>query len=180
MYLRRNKVKHIIFMLVSLVVLSYSALAEEYTVSKITDGDTIHVIASDATEIVVRFDYIDTMESYKNNRAKAIAKACKVRINELITSGLEAKEYLITTLPLGSKVNIEFHGLDSLNKRSMGEIFLNGKSINEDMVRSGHAIPFFKYIKDPEIKKRYMLAYATSDAIEDPILNNECIKKQLK
>ena len=81
--------KHIIFMLISLVVLSYSALAEEYTVSKITDGDTIHVIAEDSTEIVVRFDYIDTMESYKNNRAKSIAKICKVRIKELITSGLE-------------------------------------------------------------------------------------------
>lgn len=172
--------KFVLKILFSLIVISYSLVAEEFTVSKITDGDTIHVIDQYEKDIVIRFNYIDTMESYKNKRAKTIARKCNIPIKELVTSGKEAKEHLNTLIPVGTKVTIVFHGMDNLNKRSMGEVFLNDVSINQEMVQSGHAIPYYEYITDVEIFKRYTLAYATSDSIEDPILSNECIKNYLK
>ena len=145
-------------------------------VTKIVDGDTVHLIDVDGIDHNIRFSYIDTMESVRNNRAKRLAAECKLNIEDIIKVGKEAKYYLSSLIPVGTIVEVNIVGLDSLGKREMGEIFLNGKSINEEMVISGHALPYLHYIKDREVYTRYGVDYVNSTSPNDPILGNECVK----
>lgn len=171
-----------IFLLLSIINLIY---AGEYKVKRITDGDTIVVLKKEdldikENEIKVRLAFIDTMESIRNNRAKKIANVCDLDLNTIIIIGKESKNTLSNIIK-NKEVNIIFHGLDDLNKRYIGEIYLDNDntSINEKMLEIGQALPYYKYIRqmDPENMDYYI--YLFNKNRHNAILDNHCLNKKL-
>ena len=168
-----------------LIFLITNIFAGEYKVIKVVDGDTINVVKKGLEEnkyntIKVRLAFIDTMESARNNRAKKISSDCNLNIEKIVEIGKKSKTYLSTLLK-DKEVNIIFHGMDDLEKRHIGEIYLDNddNSINEKMIEFGQAVPFYKYIRkmDPENMDYYI--YLFNKNKHEEILDNHCLNKKL-
>ena len=104
-------------------------------VTKVVDGDTIDVIMDMGFDIMyksrVRLFGIDTPESRTRNKDE------KVR-------GLLAKKYLQEALKAGSKLSIKTYKDNETGKfgRILGDVFIDGKSINAQMVKDFMAVPY--------------------------------------
>lgn len=109
-----------------------------YRISKVTkavDGDTIDVIMDMGFDIMyksrVRLFGIDTPESRTRNLDE------KKR-------GLLAKKYLQEALKAGNKLSIKTYKDNETGKfgRILGDVFIDGKSINAQMVKDFMAVPY--------------------------------------
>ena len=108
-------------------------------VTKIVDGDTIEVIMDLGFNIFhgckVRLRGIDTPESRTRNLDE------KAR-------GILAKNYLKTAIEYNDdqdkKIIIKTYKENSKGKfgRVIGEVWVNGININEDMINAYHAVPY--------------------------------------
>ena len=104
-------------------------------VTKVVDGDTIDVIMDMGFDIMyksrVRLFGIDTPESRTRNKDE------KVR-------GLLAKKYLQEALKAGNKLSIKTYKDNETGKfgRILGDVFIDGKSINAQMVKDFMAVPY--------------------------------------
>ena len=104
-------------------------------VTKVVDGDTIDVIMDMGFDIMyksrVRLFGIDTPESRTRNKDE------KVR-------GLLAKKYLQEALKAGSKLSIKTYKDNETGKfgRILGDVFIDGKSVNAQMVKDFMAVPY--------------------------------------
>ena len=104
-------------------------------VTKVVDGDTIDVIMDMGFDIMyksrVRLFGIDTPESRTRNLDE------KKR-------GLLAKKYLQEALKAGNKLSIKTHKDNETGKfgRILGDVFIDGKSINAQMVKDFMAVPY--------------------------------------
>ena len=104
-------------------------------VTKVVDGDTIDVIMDMGFDIMyksrVRLFGIDTPESRTRNLDE------KKR-------GLLAKKYLQEALKAGSKLSIKTYKDNETGKcgRILGDVFIDGKSINAQMVKDFMAVPY--------------------------------------
>ena len=104
-------------------------------VTKVVDGDTIDVIMDMGFDIMyksrVRLFGIDTPESRTRNKDE------KVR-------GLLAKKYLQEALKAGKKLSIKTYKDNETGKfgRILGDVFIDGKSINAQMVKDFMAVPY--------------------------------------
>jgi endonuclease YncB( thermonuclease family) len=94
----------------------------------IKDGDTIVVLTNDKQQVTVRLDSIDAPEK-KQDYGNAAKKAL---------SGLVYKKW----------VKVDSHKTDRYG-RAVGEVWLEGRLINLEMVESGMAWVYRKYAKDP-------------------------------
>ena len=104
-------------------------------VTKVVDGDTIDVIMDMGFDIMyksrVRLFGIDTPESRTRNLDE------KKR-------GLLAKKYLQEALKAGNKLSIKTYKDYETGKfgRILGDVFIDGKSINAQMVKDFMAVPY--------------------------------------
>ena len=104
-------------------------------VTKVVDGDTIDVIMDMGFDIMyksrVRLFGIDTPESRTRNLDE------KKR-------GLLAKKYLQEALKAGSKLSIKTYKDNETGKfgRILGDVFIDGKSVNAQMVKDFMAVPY--------------------------------------
>lgn len=101
-------------------------------ITNVVDGDTVDAMVDLGFTVFVKVRFrlygIDTMET----NDKAIA------VREL---GLKAKEF-VTFMLLGKDVTIESHKADKYG-RWLGEIYLNGTSINKQLLSEGLAVEYF-------------------------------------
>ena len=118
--LRRN----VIFLVILLLAIVTTAHAGQYKVTRVYDGDTVKAEGHDI-EIKISLMAIDAPETSKK-KGEAGQPYAQV-----------AKKHL-TKLILGKTVEVKGYGLDQYN-RVLGEIFLDGKNINLEIVRAGLA-----------------------------------------
>lgn len=105
------------------------------SVTKVVDGDTIDVIIDIGFDILyksrVRLFGIDTPES-------------RTRDLDEKKRGLLAKEYLKEALKNGEKLSVKTYKDYETGKfgRILGDIWIDGKSVNKQMIQEFHAVPY--------------------------------------
>ena len=124
-------------------------------VTKIVDGDTIDVLLDMGFDILyqqrVRLFGIDTPESRTRDLEE---KKC----------GLLSKYFLKAELSLGKKITVKTYKGDETGKfgRILGDIWIDGKSVNQKMCDKGYAVPYYGQNKDlveeAHLKNRKRLA----------------------
>lgn len=121
--------------LISILVLSFLphfALATNLIgkVVKIQDGDTITIIDQSKKQYRIRFAQIDAPESKQ-------------------PWGSRSKSYL-TSRVAGETVTVVISGKDHY-KRVLGTVFLSGININAELVETGNAWAYTKYVTDKKL-----------------------------
>ncbi len=113
-----------------------------YKVESVLDGDTV-LIRENKEDIYVRLIKIDCDETKPIYRAYKQAYETKRTIEDVIKSGIAAKDYLLDLVnenPTGY-VDIEFFGLDKYG-RKLGVLYKNNKNLNNEMLKSGFCAVF--------------------------------------
>lgn len=113
--------------LVILIALPCYVLAYEAKVVGITDGDTVKVLTADQETVKIRLAEIDTPERKQpwGNRAKQA----------------------LSSLIYGRTVEVETVTTDRYG-RTVAHLYLGNVHVNREMVRSGNAWVYRKYLKD--------------------------------
>jgi micrococcal nuclease len=103
-------------------------------VVKVTDGDTITVLV-DKQQIKIRLSAIDAPERGQD-------------------FGQKSKEAL-ADLVFGKEVRVETHGKDRYG-RTIGDVYVGGTFVNEQMVEDGWAWNYVKYSKSqlPDLERQ--------------------------
>ena len=120
-------------------------------VTKVVDGDTIDVILDMGFDILfkqrVRLFGIDTPES-------------RTRDLEEKKYGLKSKKFLQEKLKNAKRILIKTHKGEETGKfgRILGDIWCDGKSVNLEMCKVGHAVAYYgqnkKLIENAHLKNR--------------------------
>lgn len=111
------------------------------TVTKISDGDTIHLETPEQTILKVRLYGIDAPETDKiNNHTGTISIPGQAYAEE-------AKKALGNKV-MGRKVTLDILDIDKY-RRMVGMIYFDGRNINLEMVKEGYAEAFIEYLKEP-------------------------------
>jgi endonuclease YncB( thermonuclease family) len=111
------------------------------TVTKVSDGDTIHVTTPEQTKLRVRLYGIDAPETPKiNNRTGRVNKPGQ-------PYGAEAWKALESKI-MGKQVRLDIIDIDRY-KRMVGIIYLDDRNINLEMVSEGYAEAYVEYLKAP-------------------------------
>ena len=120
-------------------------------VTKVVDGDTIDVIIDLGFDIMyksrVRLFGIDTPES---------------RTRDLVEKkfGLKSKKFLQEQLKKATKITIKTYRGDETGKfgRILGDVWCDGKSVNQLMCKVGHAVAYYgqnkKLVENAHLKNR--------------------------
>ena len=111
------------------------------TVTKVSDGDTIHLTTPEQTILKVRLYGIDAPETDKINNHTG-----KVSIPGQ-PYGEESSKTLETKI-MGKKVKVDILDIDKY-RRMVGMIYLDDRNINLEMIREGYAEAFIEYLKEP-------------------------------
>jgi len=124
-------------------------------VTKIVDGDTIDVLLDMGFDILyqqrVRLFGIDTPES-------------RTRDKEEKKYGLLSKYFLKDALSNGKKITIKTYKGDETGKfgRILGDVWIDGKSVNQTMCDKGYAVPYYgqnkELVEESHLKNRKRLA----------------------
>jgi micrococcal nuclease len=114
----------ILLLVTSLLLISTRSSAAQCKVTYVFDGDTLLCRLSDIS-IKIRLVGIDAPET-SNNKAGTGQRF-----------GQQAKKYLAKRV-LNRSVVIKGYGLDTYN-RILGELFINNKNVNLEMIRMGLA-----------------------------------------
>ena len=110
-------------------------------VTKVVDGDTIDVMLDLGFDIKyksrVRLFGIDTPESRTRDKVEKVY-------------GLKSKKFLQEQIKKAKKVSIKTYKGDETGKfgRILGDVFLDGKSVNSLMCQKGHAVEYYGQSKD--------------------------------
>ncbi|MDR3347038.1 MAG: thermonuclease family protein [Helicobacteraceae bacterium] len=134
----RDTIKFFAFLLFALILFAKQVSQESITgvVSKVVDGDTIHLKTADEV-IKVRLNCIDAPEK-------------KQRFGQEATEAL--KEWV-----LGQVVKVEALGTDRY-KRKIGVVYRDDQEINLIMVKSGLAWNYKEYCDDERYAKAQEIA----------------------
>lgn len=111
------------------------------TVTKVSDGDTVHITTPEQTKLKVRLYGIDAPETVKINNHTG-----QVSI-EGQPYGKESREALHNKI-MGKQVKLDILDIDKY-KRMVGIIWLDDRNINLEMVNEGYAEAFVEYLKPP-------------------------------
>ena len=110
-------------------------------VTKVVDGDTIDVMLDLGFDIKyksrVRLFGIDTPESRTRDKVEK-------------KYGLLSKKFLQEQIKKSKKVTIKTYKGDETGKfgRILGDVFIDGKSVNSLMCQKGHAVEYYGQSKD--------------------------------
>ena len=122
--------------------LSYAAIRTVTgTVTKISDGDTIHLTTQEQTVLKVRLYGIDAPETDKIS-----SRTGQVNIPGQ-PYGYESHKALENKI-MGKQVKVDILEIDKY-RRMVGMIWLNDRNINLEMVGEGYAEAFIEYLKEP-------------------------------
>lgn len=100
-----------------------------FSLHSVGDGDTIRVLDSNGDKLTIRLACIDAPEIKQG----AAGKKSRAFLAGLLTTN-------------GSDLRLKFHGKDRYG-RTVAEVFSNGMNINLQMVRSGQAFVYRKYLR---------------------------------
>jgi micrococcal nuclease len=96
------------------------------TALRIIDGDSISILLDEGF----------------NRTWKVSCRLAHINAPELSTqAGQTAKAYLVGRIPVGTKLYIISKSLDKYG-RPIAEVYLNGVSINDEMILKGYAVKF--------------------------------------
>jgi len=118
------------------------------TVTKVSDGDTIHLTTPEQTKLKVRLYGIDAPETDKINN-----KTGKVNIPGQ-PYGDESWKALENKV-MGKQVKLDILDIDKY-RRMVGMIYLNDRNINLEMIREGYAEAFIEYLKEEPYKSEFL------------------------
>jgi micrococcal nuclease len=111
------------------------------TVTKVSDGDTIHLTTAEQTKLKVRLHGIDAPETLKINYSTG-------QVNKpgqpYAVESWKALENKI----MGKQVRLDIITIDR-HKRMVGMIWLDNRNINIEMISEGYAEAFIEYLKEP-------------------------------
>jgi len=109
--------------------------AEQVTLVKVVDGDTLKVKYPNGTITRVRLAGIDTPESYMSVKAKRDIKSCRVRDYIMIHLGLTAKDYLRSKYNVGDTIDVTYV---TTGRYRRPVVYIPG--LQEELVSQGLAI----------------------------------------
>jgi micrococcal nuclease len=110
-------------------------------VSKVSDGDTIHVNDSLGTKIKIRLYGIDAPETEKSNKQTGKVSKPGQPFGEEAFQALNSKIFK-------KRVKVEVIDIDRY-KRLVSVILLDGRNINKEMVAEGYAWAYRQYLDRP-------------------------------
>ncbi|OPY15081.1 MAG: Thermonuclease precursor [Syntrophus sp. PtaB.Bin075] len=113
----------------------------EGTVSKISDGDTLHVATPEGTKLKVRLYGCDAPETEKMDRRTGQTSMPGQPYGEESFLALQSKVYR-------KNVRLDIIDIDRY-RRMVSMIWLGNRNINLEMIREGHAEAYRKYLKEP-------------------------------
>lgn len=111
------------------------------TVTKISDGDTIHLITPEQTILKVRLYGIDAPETPKINHRTG-------KINKPGQPYGEESWNVLESKIMGKQIRLDILDIDKY-RRMVGMIYLDNRNINLEMIREGFAEAFVEYLKPP-------------------------------
>lgn len=111
------------------------------TVTKVSDGDTIHLATPEQTILKVRLYGIDAPETPKINQRTGHVNKPGQPYGDEAWKALESKI-------MGKQVKIDILDIDKY-RRMVGMIYFDGRNINLEMVNEGCAEAFIEYLKEP-------------------------------
>jgi endonuclease YncB( thermonuclease family) len=111
------------------------------TVTKVSDGDTIHVTTPEKTKLTVRLYGMDAPETPKINQRTGHINKPGQPYGEESWKALEAKI-------MGGQVRLDIIDIDRY-KRMVGVIWIGNRNINLEMVKEGYAEAYLEYLKEP-------------------------------
>jgi endonuclease YncB( thermonuclease family) len=111
------------------------------TVTKVSDGDTIHVTTPEKTKLRVRVYGIDAPETPKINQRTGRVNKPGQPYGEESWKALEGKI-------MGKKIKLDIMDIDQY-KRMVGIIWIGSRNINLEMVQEGYAEAYVEYLREP-------------------------------
>ena len=111
------------------------------TVTKVSDGDTIHVTTPEKTKLTVRLYGMDAPETPKINQRTSHINKPGQPYGEESWKALESKI-------MGKPVTLDIIDIDRY-KRMVGVIWIGNRNINLEMVKEGYAEAYLEYLKEP-------------------------------
>ena len=114
----------------ALIIVPLLSAAQEVKVIAITDGDTVKVLTHDKKQIKVRLAEIDTPE-----RKQSYGKKAKQALSGMVFAKM------VDLRP----VTIDRYG------RTVGHLFIGSLNVNKEMVRTGNAWVYRRYMKDKSL-----------------------------
>jgi len=120
----------------ALVVLAAPALAEQYKINRVIDGDTVEIAVDFLPDplppkLSIRVLGIDTPE--KAPRAQCEAEAKKAA---------EASAFTKSAVAVAQSVEIQIKSWDKYGGRVLGHVLLDGHSLSEMLIGAGLARPY--------------------------------------
>ena len=131
----------LLFLTVTLAIAKDPVRTFTGTVTKISDGDTIHITTPEQTKLKVRLYGIDAPETPKINRQSGKVHQPGQPFSEEAQKALKDKI-------MGKQVKLEILDIDKY-RRMVGIVWLNDRNINLEMIREGYAEAFIEYLKPP-------------------------------
>lgn len=125
-----------------LMMFFVSNISFALNVTRAIDGDTIEL--SDGQK--VRLLGVDTPESHKNSKLKKDIKRSGQTEEEVLEAGKKSAEFT-KSFSVGKEVRLELedkHKKDCF-KRTLAYVYVEGKSLNENLITSGYACAYVKY-----------------------------------
>lgn len=146
------KILRVILLILSLI---HATLADEVTVVKIFDGDTI-LVNNKGTNQVIRFIGIDTPEAKLNPKLLEDSLRTKKSIEEILKLGELSKHKLQSMISEGDKVTLEYDVERNNGNRILAYVYnQKGEMLNLKLLESGFATimtvpPNVRYVKQFE------------------------------
>ncbi|WP_263833729.1 thermonuclease family protein [Sulfurospirillum oryzae] len=135
-------------MLVSLPLVATESIG---IVTKVTDGDTLHVMIGKKEE-KVRILYIDTPEKYSGSKLDKDAKKAGISANDEQELGKLASGYASKFFQNGDKVVIESEKKDQYG-RLLATVNKNGVNYSKQIIKDGYACIYKKASYPGELEK---------------------------
>ncbi|WP_187648694.1 thermonuclease family protein [Nitrosophilus labii] len=123
---------------------------------KVVDGDTLKLY-SEGKRIVCRIAFIDTPESKLNKKAKRDASKCKgITASSMVEAGKIATGFAKKIFKKGKKYSFKITGQDRYG-RFICIVDTPYGIYNELAVESGYAVPYWRYIKNYSIERKFRI-----------------------
>jgi micrococcal nuclease len=119
-------------------------------VTKVSDGDTIHVTTPEQTNLTVRLYGIDAPETPKIHQHTGRVNKPGQPMGEAAWGALRAKI-------IGQTVRLDIMDIDRY-KRMVGIIWTDNRNINLEMVKEGFAEAYIEYLRGEPYRQQFIRA----------------------
>ena len=132
-----------------IILLPILLCADVGVLTKIVDGDTLYFNTNNKV-VKCRIKYIDTPESYMNNKLKKDIYKCNVSKKDMKSAGKSATRYAKSILTLNKTYEYTVKGKDRYG-RSICVVDNGSTTFHEQMVIGGYASIFRYYMNKKEL-----------------------------